>query len=61
MLGALTSGFAAVAIGVIWAFAYNRYYTSQLIENGYLLMGDSVIARRRLGTADTGSEAAPRR
>ena len=61
VLGAFTFGFAAIGIGVVWAFVYNRYYTRRLIENGYLLVGDSVIARRHLGITGTGTEAAPTR
>lgn len=33
--GALTAGIGAMIGLIVWAFMYNKYYTSKLIEKGY--------------------------
>jgi hypothetical protein len=47
--------FVTCGIGtIIWAFVYNRSYTTKLIEQGYQLADDErtmTIARRKLGIA----------
>ena len=34
---AVSAGLLWFVVGLIWAFVYNRRYTSNLLENGYVL------------------------
>lgn len=36
ILGLATFGIAWLVIGIIWAFMYNKYYTRNLLEQGYI-------------------------
>ena len=40
ILGVITFGIAWLVIGIIWAFMYNKYYTNNLLEKGYVFADD---------------------
>ncbi|KWT98179.1 conserved hypothetical membrane protein [Variovorax sp. WDL1] len=54
IIGLMTFGIGALAIGIIWAFMYNKYYTRRLLERGYSLAGsegENALAASALGMA----------
>lgn len=53
-LGAPSFGSLGFLVNLIWAFVYNKMYTTRLIEAGYVLddePGRADYARRKLGLA----------
>ncbi|NLH79524.1 MAG: hypothetical protein GX458_01595 [Phyllobacteriaceae bacterium] len=36
ILGAFTFGLGAIIASIVWAFIYNKYYTTKLLERGYV-------------------------
>ncbi|MBV8591019.1 MAG: hypothetical protein JO212_13370 [Acetobacteraceae bacterium] len=54
VLGLATFGIGSLLAGIVWAFLYNRYYTSRLLERGYRFDGSPAgiaEASARLGVA----------
>ena len=52
IIGLFTFGIGALFIGLIWAFAYNNYYTRKLLERGYAFAGtesENSLAASALG------------
>lgn len=52
IIAMMTMGIGAFFISLIWAFMYNKYYTSRLLERGYVLAGsdaDNAMAASALG------------
>lgn len=61
ILGIFSFGFGSLLAMFIWAFVYNRFYTSRLIERGYRIVGDdyaSLKARQVLGIVEPGAPSA---
>ena len=53
--GVVGVGLGWFVVGVIWAFIYNKYYTTRLIENGYKLADSPARnreAQQALGLGD---------
>ncbi|MCE2574367.1 hypothetical protein [Komagataeibacter sp. FNDCR2] len=36
VVGVISFGFASVVLGIAWAFMYNKYYTTRLLQQGYV-------------------------
>ena len=36
IIGIVTLGFGAIFINIVWAFMYNKYYTTKLLQAGYV-------------------------
>lgn len=52
IIAVFTLGFGGFFVGFVWAFLYNKYYTSKLLERGYVLAGseaDNAVAAAKLG------------
>ncbi len=37
IIGVFTFGIGALVASIVWAFIYNKYYTTKLMERGYAL------------------------
>lgn len=54
IIGAFTLGLGALIASIIWAFIYNKYYTSKLLERGYVFDDEATLmqsARTAIGIA----------
>lgn len=52
VFGALGLGLGWFVVGLVWAFIYNKHYTTKLIENGYRIADTperNLEAQRALG------------
>lgn len=54
LLAIFTFGIGAFAAGIVWAFIYNKYFTTRLLERGYVFAQEDTTtmqARAALGIA----------
>ncbi len=52
ILAVLTGGILAIFVSIAWSFMYNKYYTNNLIKNGFMLAGskeDNREASEKIG------------
>lgn len=45
ILGAFTFGLGAIIASIVWAFIYNKYFTTKLLERGYVLDDDAGLVQ----------------
>ncbi len=53
-LGAVSFGLLAIVINLVWAFVYNKMYTTKLLEKGYVIDetdGSAQVAKSAIGIA----------
>ena len=56
IVGFFTLGIGALFMGLIWAFMYNKYYTTRLLERGYMIADEGsagAAARSALGVVQS--------
>lgn len=46
LLGAFSVGLLGLVVNIIWAFVYNKMYTTRLIEGGYQIDDTPEVAQR---------------